>query len=137
LTTGFFIEYAQSVVLDGFSTRAVIQSLLSSSRALTRHSNIIHVQTLAANEEARTIARKYVWTHKSIRPNGTSLPLQCGTCKSIGSWKCSLGNVTGDIQVSCNGQINGQACTNVWIAPKMLGTKIDNSKTGIWTEETI
>ena len=137
MTASFFLEYAQSVVLEGFSTRNVLQSLLSSSRALTRHSNIVHIATTKKDNQFSMKAYRLVWSHKTIRPNGYSLLAQCSVCKSIGSWQCEAAGKDGSIRVACKGRIGEQSCANVSTVPKLAGQKVDESKAGSWIEQAI
>lgn len=137
MTASFFLEYAQSVVLEGFPTRNVLQSLLSSSRALTRHSNIVHMVTTKKDNQLLLKAYKLIWSHKTIRPNGYNLPFQCAACRSIGSWQCEPASKDGLIAAVCKGRIEERVCLKRVVVPKLEGQRVDASKAGSWIEQAI
>jgi hypothetical protein len=124
-------------VLEGFPTRNVLHSLLTSSRALTRHSNIIHISGTEKDNQRAIKTHKFIWCHKTIRPNGYSLPAQCGVCKSIGSWLCEPVEKDGSVSVACKGQVSGRPCANRLVVPKVTGQKVDASRAGSWIEQAI
>jgi hypothetical protein len=139
MTTSFFHEYAQSVVLERFPTRAILLPLLSSARALCRHTNVVYIQGSQTDNQWVISARKLIWSHPSIRPHGTPLPIQCPECKCIHSWKCSPPAQDGSITVTCTGKtLDRCTCSRKWTVPKPLTwSKLDGRQQGSWMEEIL
>lgn len=86
LTVGFFVDYAQRVLIEGFSLRPSFKQILTatSQSALGRHTNIVHVHRDA--ETSAFLAWAYVFTHVQWRPWGNRLPIACPECQSPQAW---------------------------------------------------
>ena len=85
LTCTFFVDYAQRVLLEGFSLESHFKSLLnaSSQSNVARHTNIMYIRH---HNRSQMQVVKFIFTHPVIRPWGERLPSACSLCKSPRPW---------------------------------------------------
>jgi len=86
LTAGFFIDYAQRTLVEGFTLEKSFRAILAatSQSNLARHTNVVHVYS---NDDCSALrVFQYVFIHPKFRPWGQRLPPSCSICKSPRSW---------------------------------------------------
>ncbi|KAH7919746.1 hypothetical protein BV22DRAFT_1133620 [Leucogyrophana mollusca] len=81
----FVVAFCQRVVVEGAQPLKIIAKLLAASSRLNLHSDVLHISPATSSLHHAEVHR-YVWSHKTIRPWGSSLPVQCPKCKCLKSW---------------------------------------------------
>ncbi|KAI0735634.1 hypothetical protein C8Q76DRAFT_690230 [Earliella scabrosa] len=93
----FFVAFVHRVYIEGVPLdEAHLGDLLGSSLYLARHTPVIVLTRSSAERTAREdvvslTVTQYLWSHPTIRPWGSALPLQCPTCGGLSSFKCTQG----------------------------------------------
>lgn len=85
LTATFFVDYAQRVLLEGYTLHSHFKSLLTASAQsnVARHTNLVYVRR---KTHGKLDACEFVFTHPIFRPWGCRIPSSCPSCKSPCSW---------------------------------------------------
>jgi hypothetical protein len=85
LTTAFFIDYAQRVLIEGFALEKAFDAMLtaSSQSNIARHTGVVHIHR---EDGASLQVWEYKFAHNKFRPWGNNLPGSCPTCGSPQSW---------------------------------------------------
>lgn len=86
LAVGFFVDYTQCMVMEGFALKTAFKSILATAAQsnFSRHTNIVHVYP---EENVSTLsANKYIFSHPKLRPWGERLPIACNSCGLPHSW---------------------------------------------------
>ncbi len=91
LTVPFFMGFAISVYIEGIRLEHThFTKLLGSASMLNRHTTVLLYARVAADEPALQLSN-YKWSHKTVRPCGEELPLQCPDCGCLASLKIKTG----------------------------------------------
>jgi hypothetical protein len=98
LLTAFLVDYAQRVLVEGFTLNESFELILSSiaHAALARHSTVVHFYPktlivplplgLSTINHTAIQAREFIFAHEKLRPWGQKIPICCAICKSPRSW---------------------------------------------------
>lgn len=85
LTGSFFVDYAQRILVEGYTLKSHFKSLLSASAQsnVARHTNIVYF-----HRQNRTTlsAFEFTFTHTRFRPWGWRIPPACSSCRSPRPW---------------------------------------------------
>ena len=77
-----FLSYGQQVVLEGLPFELFERRSLPLFPSVCRNTDIVQIFL----KEGKPQVLKYVWTHRTIRPWGEFLPVQCERCYCTCSW---------------------------------------------------
>ena len=95
-----------SIVLRGLDTAENIEDILDQCRSVGRHTHILWFRQ--TGEMVR-----FAWVETVVRPWGQVLPIQCGTCMSVYSWRKERTAPNGDIIFCCKGRFPAGSECNV------------------------
>ena len=86
LTSSFFVDFAQRVLVEGFSLEKSFSTMLAatSQSNLARHTNVVHIHATPGNSDLD--GQDFIFSHPKLRPWGNRLPPSCPRCKSPRSW---------------------------------------------------
>lgn len=87
LTNTFWLEFANRVLVEGFSLQQALPYMLSASSTSTvvRHTNLIYVR-IPTGKQQPVVCTDFIWTHPEFRPFGRHLPANCPSCACIASF---------------------------------------------------
>lgn len=85
LTSTFFVDYAQRVLVEGYPLQGHFKSILTTSTQsnVACHTNLVYFQR---QKRAKLDASEFIFTHSVIRPWGHRVPSICSSCKSPRPW---------------------------------------------------
>ena len=106
LSVHFFMAFVHKIYIEGVALdRSHIGELLTSSLYLARHSSVVVMGFASRKPIQRSPGYlqidHYTWTHKTIRPWGSDMPLQCSTCGSLASLQARTTN-GGVVEAKCS-----------------------------------
>ena len=86
LTCPFFLDYAQRVLVEGYSLHTDFKALLTatSQSNFARHTNLMYFQRQAGSLKLEV--SEFNFSHPTFRPWGFRIPASCPECKSPRSW---------------------------------------------------
>ena len=86
LTTLFFIDYAQRILIEGFELCSSLDNILraTSQSPLGRHTNLVSIHHDAQTSALEAV--KLIFTHTTWRLWGSHLPASCPKCSSPQCW---------------------------------------------------
>ena len=86
LTCGLFIDYAQRVLVEGFTLSSSFEAILGATcrSNFPRHTNLVHLEREDSSAPLKIL--HYIFTHSHFRPWGHCLPAVCPSCKSPRPW---------------------------------------------------
>lgn len=85
LTCGFFLDYAQRVLIEGYTLESDFKSLLvaTSQSNFARHTNLVYFRR---QDRSKVNALEFTFTHPTLRPWGFRIPTTCSLCQSPRPW---------------------------------------------------
>lgn len=82
----FAVNFGNTVLFDGFPCGVVIEQLLNRSM-IGLHTDVIYLSGTRRDGASWIFtSRHYIWTHDTMRPNGTAYPMQCPSCLRVRPW---------------------------------------------------
>ncbi|TFK77558.1 hypothetical protein K466DRAFT_608040 [Polyporus arcularius HHB13444] len=128
MSVPFFMSFVSSVYIDGVNLdHTHFARLLSCASMLNRHSTVLLYARKTPDQPALQL-NKYRWSHKTVRPWGEELPLQCPECGSIASLKIKAGQGA-DLHGTC--EMTGCPFTRTYTRPNGH-TAVKSVEQGAW-----
>jgi len=90
--TSFSMKLCHKLFIECFSIIHALPDLLQEEEGLGAHTGVVLLST--------SIGVRYFWCHKSVRPCGDKIPLQCPVCYAIRTLKFA-GSASGAYNVRC------------------------------------
>jgi hypothetical protein len=80
------LSYTNKVIVNGMSLKSCISSLLYSSD-IGHHTSILFLHNPKDHKDLNKLfVARFVWEHKTQRPNTHTFPLNCPVCHKVQSW---------------------------------------------------
>jgi hypothetical protein len=87
------MKLCQKLFIECFSVLRTLPDLLQEDEGLGAHTGVVVLST--------SVAARYFWCHKSIRPWGERIALQCPVCFAIRTLSFSEGDSSGKYVARC------------------------------------
>ncbi|KAI0706561.1 hypothetical protein C8Q76DRAFT_800970 [Earliella scabrosa] len=87
----FFLAFVHKVYIEGVNLdREHVGEMLASSPYLGRHTPVVIMRRAIPGEREgqHLVVEEYRWTHPTLRPWGSELPMQCPRCGALASLRC-------------------------------------------------
>lgn len=91
--TSLSMKLCHKLFIECFSVLRALPDLLEEEEGLGAHTGVVLLST--------SIAVRYFWCHKTIRPCGDKVPLQCPACYVLRMLNFSAGDSAGKYIVRC------------------------------------
>ena len=82
LTSTFFLNYRQCILIENFSLEPSLCQLLPISTSIAHHTNLILIHC----STDQVVSTKFIWTYMDIHPWGNEIPVQCPECHTLRPW---------------------------------------------------
>lgn len=79
LTSTFYLNYGQHILIENFGLEPSLCQLLPISTRITHHTDLI----LIHHSTDQVVSTKFIWTHMDIHPWGIEISVQCPECHAI------------------------------------------------------
>ena len=85
LTCGFFMDYAQRILVEGYTLNGNFKALLAATAQsnLARHTNLVY---FSCQSQGKLTIIEFIFSHPIFRPWGFRIPPACPRCKSARPW---------------------------------------------------
>ena len=136
LTTPFFVAYVHKAYIEGVTLdESHIGDMLSSALYVARHTPVFMMnrsgEPLGEKSSYRCVS--YTWSHPTIRPWGSHLPLQCPGCGALASLRCKQLD-KGTIATTCM----NTRCEERRIYPKPADVRVvKHGEVGHWLARVV
>ncbi|KAI0351712.1 hypothetical protein OH77DRAFT_1592597 [Trametes cingulata] len=132
-TIPFFVTFVEKIIFENVNFSDVqMSNLLAHSLNLRRHSKVIMMSS-SHHDEARIVTTEYSWSHRSIRPHGELLPVQCPSCKGLFCFETTQKRGTTTLVTKCT----RPACAYVKETEKCAGQQVLGGAEGTWLKRVL
>ena len=117
-------SYADQVIISGQLSKTAVPGLLYSS-GVGRHTSIVYL-------DKESEVSRYVWEHKTLRPNTFSYPITCPSCNCVYSWRDTPSQLIDqglEFKMTCK----TRGCRGTWEVPaRPISSVVGSPYVGTW-----